>query len=85
MSYQKTKPQLNEQKQVLKKYLVVLSRSNKFQILENISQFSGARIQDKNVFGGEIALLVSVSENEEEFLRIIKEADRIVKEEVSID
>ena len=68
--------------QMLKKYLVVLSNTNKYQILEDISHFNGAKIQDKNTFGCEIALLVHVSENNEvEFMKIIKEADRIVKQE----
>ncbi len=66
---------------MLNKFLVILSKSNNFQILESISKFSGASIQYKNLFGGEIALLVSVAKkNEEKSLQNIKEADRIVKE-----
>ena len=67
---------------MLKKYLVVLSNSDKFEILERINRFSGARIEDKNTFGGEMALLVTVFKDEEEFLRIIKGAGRVVGEDL---
>lgn len=63
---------------MLKKYLVVLSNSDKFEILSRITQFSGAKIEEKNIFGGEIALLITIVENEEEFLRIVRGAGRIV-------
>jgi hypothetical protein len=61
-----------------KKYLVVLSNSDKFEILNRINQFSGAMVEEKNTFGGEIALLITVFKDEEEFLRIIKGATRVV-------
>ena len=67
---------------MLKKYLVVLSNSDKFQVLKSINQFKGARVNDVNIFGTEMALLITVFENEEEFLRIISKANRIVGEEL---
>ncbi|HEX3036795.1 MAG TPA: hypothetical protein VHT73_17030 [Thermodesulfobacteriota bacterium] len=67
---------------MLKKYLITLSNPKRYQILESLIHCNGVSIQDKNTFGGEIALLVNVSENnEEEFMQIIKEADRIVRKE----
>lgn len=66
---------------MMNKYLVVLSNSDKFKILQKINRFTGARIEEKNTFGGEIALLITVDKDEEEFLRIIKGATRVVQKE----
>lgn len=64
---------------MLKKYLVVLSNSDRFEIVKRISQFSGARIEDKNTFGGEIGLLITVYKDEDEFLKIIEGVPRVIE------
>jgi hypothetical protein len=63
----------------LKRYLVVLSNSDKFDVFKRINQFKGARVEEKYTFVGEIALLITVFEDEAEFLGIIKGASRIVE------
>jgi len=63
----------------LKRYLVVLSNSDKFDVCKRINQFKGARVEEKYTFGGEIALLISVFADEGDFLGIIKGASRIIE------
>ena len=65
-----------------KRYLVVLSNPDRFEILKSITQFSGAKVEEKNTFGVEMALLITVCKDEEGFLRIIKGASRVVEEEL---
>ena len=63
----------------MKRYLVVLSNSDKFDVFKSINQFKGARVEEKYTFGGEIALLIAVFEDEGEFLGIIKGASRVIE------
>ena len=63
----------------MKRYLVVLSNSDKFDVFKRINQFKGVRVEEKYTFGGEIALLITVLEDEGEFLGIIKGASRIIE------
>jgi hypothetical protein len=64
---------------ILKRYLVVLSNSDKFDVFKRINHFQGARVEEKYTFGGEMALIITVFEDEGEFLAIIKGASRIVE------
>jgi hypothetical protein len=64
---------------MLKKYLIILSNSDRFETLKKINESSGIRIEEKNTFGGELALLVTVFKDEEEFLRITKGVGRVVE------
>ena len=62
----------------MKRYFVVLSNSDKFDVFKRINQFKGATVEEKYTFGCEIALLINVVEDEGEFLGIIKGASRII-------
>ena len=63
----------------MKRYLVVLSNSEKFDVVKRINLFKGATVEEKYTFGGEIALLITVFADEGEFLGIIKGASRIIE------
>jgi hypothetical protein len=64
----------------LKRYLVVLSNSDKFDVLKRINQFNGIRVEEKYTFGGEVVLVISVFADEGEFLEIIKGSSRIIED-----
>ena len=62
------------------RYLVVLSNSDRFDVCKRINQFEGARVEEKYMFGGEIALLITVLEDEGDFLGIVRGASRIIED-----
>jgi hypothetical protein len=64
----------------LKRYLVVLSNSDKFDVLKRINQFKGATVEEKYTFGGEVALVITVFAGQGEFLEIIKGSSRIIED-----
>lgn len=64
----------------MKRYLVVLSNSDKFDVFKRINQFKGAIVEEKYTFGGEVALIITVFADEGEFLEIIKGSSRIIEQ-----